>query len=203
MKSKIVITIFFILFLCSCNQKFEKISETNAETEALLKKIQPNKKVKYWQLEYFPNYKTEALDFEILFSKGNSANQPIPKNEFDLSGFFSDCHPSLCAYRITYLENGKWKVLRSENELKNFIDKIDNVYEAFLIGKINGYKIDNSSEKGNGFIKQNDGFKLNMMKYESCPKSKESFTFFVNKKGVIQDLENNGFYLKTKDCIVY
>jgi hypothetical protein len=189
--------------LCSCNQKFEKISETNAETEALLKKIQPNKKVKYWQLEYFPNYKTEALDFEILFSKGNSANQPIPKNEFDLSGFFSDCHPSLCAYRITYLENGKWKVLRSENELKNFIDKIDNVYEAFLIGKTNGYKIDNSSEKGNGFIKQKDGFKLNMMKYESCPKSKESFTFFVNKKGVIQDLENNGFYLKTKDCIVY
>ena len=203
MKSKIVTTIFFILLLCSCNQKFEKISETNAETEALLKKIQPNKTVKYWQLEYFPNYKTEALDFEILFSKGNSANKPIPKNEFDLSGFFSDCHPSFCAYRITYLENGKWKVLRSENELKNFIDKIDNVYEAFLIGKINGYEIDNSSEKGNGFIKQKYGFKLNMMKYESCPKSKESFTFFVNKNGVIQDLENNGFYLKTKDCIVY
>ncbi|MCF6141068.1 hypothetical protein L1S34_07205 [Flavobacterium sp. K77] len=203
MKSKIVTNIFFILILCSCNQKFEKLSEKNADTEALLKKIQPNKKVKYWQLEYFPNYKTKALDFEILFSKGNSANRPIPKNEFDLNGFFSGCQPSWCEYRIIYLENGKWKVIRSENELKNFIDKIDNVYEAFLIGKINNYEIDNISEKGNGFIKQKDGFTLNMMKYKSCPESKESFTFFVNNNGVIQDIENNGFYLKTKDCIVY
>jgi len=203
MKLKIVTTIFFILFFCSCNQKFEKISEANAENEALLKKIQPNKKVEYWQLEYFPNHKTEELDFEVLFSKGNSANKPISENEFDLRGFFPGCHPSLCAYRITYLESGKWKVVKSENELKRFIDKIDNVYEAFLIGLINDYQIDNSSGKGNGFLKQKDGFKLNMMKYESCPESKESFTFFVNKNGVIQNLESNGFYLKAKDCIVY
>ena len=101
------------------------------------------------------------------------------------------------------MESGKWKVVKSENELKRFIDKIDNVYEAFLIGLINDYQIDNSSGKGNGFLKQKDGFKLNMMKYESCPESKESFTFFVNKNGVIQNLESNGFYLKAKDCIVY
>lgn len=204
MKIQLIIIIFSILFLSSCTQKFEHLSEKNSEIEALLIKIEPNKSVKYWQLEYFPNYKTEDIDTEILFSKGkNSLRNLIPKSKMNFSGFFSGCQPSYCSYTITYSENGKWKTVKSESELKKFIDKIDNVYEAYLIGRINGYSIDANSEKGNGFIKQKDGFKLNMMKYKSCPESKESFTFFVNKNGVIEDLKSNGFYLKTKDCIVY
>jgi hypothetical protein len=202
MKIKLIIISFPILLLSSCTQKFEHLSERNSETEALLKKIQPNSMVKYWQLEYFPNYKTETIDTEILFSKGNHPN-PIPINKIDISGFFSGCQPAYCSYKIFYLENETWKLANSEDELKRFIGQIDNVYEAYLIGRINGYRIDANSEKGNGFIKKKDGFKLNMMKYESCPESKESFTFFVNKSGVIEDLKSNGFYLKTKDCIVY
>ncbi len=204
MKTQLIIISLSILFLSSCNQKFEHLSERNSETEALLKKIEPNKDVEYWQLEYFPNHKTEDLDTEILFSKGEySSKDSISENLRNFSGFFSGCQPSYCSYTITYLEKGKWKIVKSENELKKFIHEVDNVYEAYLIGRINGYLIDSYSEKGNGFIKQNNGFKLNMMKYESCPESKESFTFFVNRNGDIQDLMSNGFYLKTKDCIVY
>ena len=54
-----------------------------------------------------------------------------------LNGFFSGCQPSICAYRITYLENNHWKTVKSEQELKNFIGEINNVCEAFLIGEIN------------------------------------------------------------------
>lgn len=199
MKIKLIIINFSILLLISCTQKFEHLSERNSETEALLKKIEPEKSVEYWQLEHFPNYKTEDIDTEILFSKGKSPlRNLIPKNKMNISGFFSDCQPSYCSYTITYFENGKLKTVKSESELKEFINKIDNVYEAYLIGRINGYGIDGNSEKGNGFIRQKDGFKLNMMKYESCPKSKESFTFFVNKSGAIEDLKSNGFYLKLR-----
>jgi hypothetical protein len=203
MKFKIITTIFYILFFCSCNQKFEMLSAKNAENEVLLKKIIPNKNVKYWQVEHFPNYKTEELDFEILFSKGNMENISIPKNKFNLNGFFSGCHPSLCAYRITYLEKDQWKIIQSEKELKTFIDKIDNVYEAYLIGKINEYDIDQNSEEGNGFVKQKDGYKLKMMKYNNCPESKESFTLSINNNGNIENIKSNGFYFKTTDCIIY
>ncbi len=203
MKLKIIRSIFCILFFCSCNQNFETLSAKNAENEVLLKKIIPNKTVKYWQIEHFPNYKTDKLDFEILFSKGNTENISIPKSKFNLNGFFSGCHPSLCAYRITYLENDQWKIVRSEKELKTFIDKVDNVYEAYLIGKINEYDIDQNSEEGNGFLKVEDGYTLKMMKYNNCPESKESFTLSVNYDGTLANIKSNGFYYKSTDCIIY
>lgn len=120
-----------------------------------------------------------------------------------LNGFFSGCQPSICAYRITYLENNHWKTVKSEQELKNFIGEINNVCEAFLIGEINHYSIDLNSKKGNGFIKETNGFMIKMMKYSSCPESKESFTFFVNKDGSIDNLKSNGYYLRSKNCFVY
>lgn len=204
MKHSITTTILSILLLNSCTQKLEQLPEKDTYKEALLKKIQPNESVKYWQLEHYPNFKTEEIDSEILFSKGKYLpKDSIPKNKLDFGGFFSDCHPFYCAYRITYFENKEWKVVKSEKDLKKFMDKIENESEAFLIGIINGYSIDQNSNKGNGFKKQLKGFKLNMMKYEHCPISKESFSFLVTENGTIENLKNNGFYLKSTQCIVY
>src|SRR5690606_28462008 len=105
--------------------------------------------------------------------------------------------------RIAFLENNVWKIVRSKEELKNFIGEIDNENEAYLIGKINDYSIDYYSEKGNGFLKSEDGYKIKMMIYNNCPESKESFTLFITNEGKIQNLKSNGFYLKSKNCIVY
>ncbi len=192
--------------LSSCSEKFEKLSKKNSDREGLLKQIQPEIKVKYWQLEHFPNFKDENKKFEILYSKGQCTEKVkanIPTNDKDWNGFFSGCQPAFCAYRITYFENDQWKTIKEEEELKKIIGEIDNVSEAFLIGLINDYSIDFNSEKGNGFIQETNGFKIKMVKYESCPISKESFTFFVNKNGSITNLKSNGYYLKSKDCIVY
>ena len=199
------ILLLFVLILSSCSEKFEKLSEKDSDRDILLKQIQPNKNIQYWQLEHFPNYKDDDKFSDVLYSFGKctkTEKEKIPINKNDWNGFFSGCHPSLCAYRITFLENNEWKTVKSEEELKNFIGEINNKSEAFLIGIINGYSIDLYSEKGNGFLEIKNGFKIRMMKYESCPESKESFTFIVNKDGQITNLKSNGYYLKSKDCIV-
>ena len=206
MKFKKIILFLFTLILISCKDKFEKLSKVNSGRDELLMQIQPEKKVQYWQLEHFPNFKEENKNSEILYSRGKCTEKvkgTIPTNEKNRNGFFSGCRPAFCAYRIIYLENNEWKTVREEDELEKFIGEIDNVSEAFLIGLINDYSIDFNSEKGNGFIKETDGFKIKMVKYESCPISKESFTFSVNKNGNIANLKSNGYYLKSKDCIVY
>lgn len=199
------ILILSYLILSSCSEKFEKLSEKKSDTDELLKQIQTEKNIKYWQLEHFPNFKDRNKDFEILYSEGiitEKEKTTILKNERNRYGFFSGCQPSFCTYQITYLENNNWKTVKSEKELKNFIGDINNKSEAFLIGLINGYSIDFNSEKGNGFMQLKNGFKIRMMKYESCPESKESFTFIVNKDGRITNLKSNGFYLKSKNCLI-
>lgn len=206
MKPSIIITIFSTILLTSCSEKYQKLSSKDSDTEELLKKIKPASKVSYWQIEHFPNYKDEAKNSEIIFSKGqhsiDTTSKP-PNNKNDWNGFFTGCQPSFCAYRIVYRENDVWKTAKSENELKNFIDTIDNESEAFLIGKINDYAIDSYSTEGNGFIKEETGYKVKMMKYNSCPESKEGFTLFINESGKIMSTKSNGFYLKSKNCIVY
>ncbi len=199
-----VLTIFIFIVLNSCTEKFQKLSSSKSDTEELLKKIAPNKNVQYWQLERIPNWKDESKNFEILFTKGSyKSTETLPDYGNNGNGFFSDCQPLYCAYRIAFLENNVWKIVRSKEELKSFIGEIDNENEAYLIGKINDYSIDYYSEKGNGFLKSKDGYKIKMMIYNNCPESKESFTLLITNEGKIQNLKSNGFYLKSKNCIVY
>src|SRR5262245_29738618 len=118
----------------------------------------------------------------------------MPDHQYDLNGFFSGCQPLYCAYRITYLKNNTWKIAQSEEDLKTFIGNVDNEYETYLIGEINDYSIDANSEKGNGYRKIRNGFKIKMMKYDNCPQSKESYTFFVGNDGTITNVKSLGFY---------
>ncbi|SDJ57564.1 hypothetical protein [Chryseobacterium jejuense] len=206
MKLSITITIFATIILSSCSEKFQKLSSKESDPENLLKKIKPNNNVSYWQVEYFPDFVDETEGPNIIFSKGNYSIETTvkpPNNTNDWNGFFTGCQPLFCAYRIVYLENDIWKTAKSEEDLKNFIGIIDNEYEAFLIGKINDYEIDSYSPEGNGFIKDKNGYNVKMMKYNSCPESKESFTLFINNSGKITATKSNGFYLKSKNCIVY
>ncbi|MBK9355440.1 MAG: hypothetical protein IPN09_16165 [Bacteroidetes bacterium] len=53
MKFLKIILLFFNLVLISCSEKFEILKEKNSNREELLKQIQTQEKIKYWQLEYF------------------------------------------------------------------------------------------------------------------------------------------------------
>jgi hypothetical protein len=193
MKKIIVIILAFILN--SCEEKYSSLTEKNTNVENLLTNIKPNKNIKYWQLEYFSVKKIKNIPDKIILKKGKYINE-LPITEFK-RGFFG----ALISYRIIYFEDSQWKVVDNENLLKQFIGEIDNKYEAFLIAKINNYSIDSELQEGNGYIKTDFGYKIKVMKYKSCPVSKESFTMLITKDGQIENTKSNGIYFKSSDCI--
>jgi hypothetical protein len=206
MKNLSLIIIFLMVLLNSCQDNYIFLPEKYNNREELLKKIIPNKKVQYWQIDFYPNFQNDKFPYKLIFSKGKYDRKLVakmPTDEHNRNGFFSGCQPIYCNYRITYLENNNWKTVDSEELLKDFIGEINNEYEAFLIAKINDYNIDSLSEKGNGYLKTENGYQLKVVKYESCPESKESFTLFIDNQGNLKKTESNGYYLKTKNCIVY
>ncbi|MBD3906934.1 hypothetical protein NAL32_19900 [Chryseobacterium sp. Ch-15] len=193
----IIVIIFFSLI--SCLENFEKLPEKYRSDENLLKQIKPNSKIEYWQIDYVTGFSPDKI-----FSNGNLnliKEIQFPKNH-NLGGFFTECQPLHCNYRILYIENNKWNFVQDKDELKKFIGKIDNEYEAFLIARINNYNIDSKSN-GNGFEKTDYGYKLKVMVYNSCPETKQSFIVTVDKKGKLNKLTDLGYYLQSGDCIIY
>lgn len=199
MLKQILYFVTILFSLISCKENFEKLPEKYRSDEYLLKQIKPNSKIQYWQIDYVTGFTPDKI-----FSSGNiklSKQIPKPENQ-NLGGFFTGCQPLYCNYRILYIENNKWNFVQNKNELKEFINKIDNEYEAFLIARINDYDIDSNS-KGNGFEKTKYGYKLKVMIYNSCPETKQSYIVTVDKNGKLNRLKDLGFYLKRGDCIVY
>lgn len=192
-----IVIIFFSLL--SCSENLEKLPEKYRSDEYLLKQIKPNSTVEYWQIDYVTGFSPDKI-----FSSGNLnliKEIRLPKNQ-NLGGFFTGCQPSYCNYRILYIENNKWNFVQDKDELKKFIGKIDNEYEAFLIARINNYDIDSKSN-GNGFEKTDYGYKLKVMVYKSCPETKRSFIVTVDKNGKLNKLKDLGYYLQSGDCIIY
>ncbi len=199
MLKQILYFVTILFSLISCKENFEKLPEKYRSDGYLLKQIKPNSKIQYWQIDYVTGFTPDKI-----FSSGNiklSKQIPKPENQ-NLGGFFTGCQPLYCNYRILYIENNKWNFVQNKNELKEFINKIDNEYEAFLIARINDYDIDSNS-KGNGFEKTKYGYKLKVMIYNSCPETKQSYIVTVDKNGKLNKLKDLGFYLKRGDCIVY
>lgn len=194
--------LFFVIIsysLFSCNENFDKLPEKFRSDEQLLKQIKPNSKIEYWQLDYVSGFTPNKI-----FSSGNLnlvKQIPLPENQ-NGGGFFTGCQFSYCNYRILYIKNKRWNFVQDKNELKEFIGKIDNEYEAFLISRINDYEIDSNS-KGNGFEKTNYGYKLKVMIYNSCPETKQSYIVTVDKNGKLNKLKELGYYLNSGDCIIY
>jgi hypothetical protein len=198
--SKRIILIILTSLIISCSENFQKIPEKKSYDEELLKEIVPNQNVDYWQIDYIYGFTPKKI-----FSKGNTQlakEIPLPDNQRSY-GFFSGCQPDYCNYRILYIKDNKWNYIDNEEALAKFIDQIDNEKEAFLIARINDYDIDNNSPEGNGFKKTDDGYKLKVMIYKSCPESKQSFIVTVAKNGKLKNVENQGYYYKSKDCLVY
>ncbi|WP_133243379.1 hypothetical protein [Flavobacterium sp. 103] len=195
---KKIILVVFLIFLSCEDLKYKSLDSEKTGIENLLKKIIPNKNYEYWEINYVYGFTPK-----VIFSKGKKELKKKYNFEENNGGFFTGCQPGYCNYNINFLENGKWHYIKEEKELARFINKIDNVEEAFLIARINEYDIDSNDKKGRSYTQTENGYKLKVMKYNSCPESKESFLVSIDSLGKLKQLENLGFYLKSKDCIVY
>ncbi|GGF27191.1 hypothetical protein [Flavobacterium limi] len=194
---KFIFLIFLILTACN-DSNYKSLSSEKTDTESLLKKINPNRIYDYWEINF-----CLGISPKTVFYKGDKKLKERYNYNCTCLGFFHGCQPMSCSYNITYLKNGKWNYVYDEKELASFIYKIDNPEEAFLIAKIHDFDIDPYNQKGNGYLKTKNGYDLKVMKYISCPESKESFIISIDSTGQLKRTESQGFYLKTKNCIVY
>ena len=197
---KAMLTLVVLIFCCSsCGDKLTSMAKGAIDDEELLKHIVPyDENVQYWEINYLDG------QTKVLASFGNLGDEEPNKLKFyhnSFSGFFTGCQPLLCSYRIVFLKDGSWNFVESIEELKTFIGKVENVQEAFLLARMQGFRIDEKSD-GNGYLKTEKGYKLKVMKYKSCPESKESFNVFINSDEIVS-VSSNGFYYSSGDCIVY
>ncbi len=192
--------VFVIQFLLTCENypEYSSLKKEQSDGEFLLKSINPNDSaIQYWEIN-----KINLLTPKTIYFTGRKNLEPSLK-EREKIGFFQGCQPLHCAYNIIYFKNDKWHLVTSEYDLKNFMGKIDNEFEAFLIAKINNFSIDNINEEGNGFLISDNDFFLKVMKYKSCPVSKESFLLQISTDGKIKTKKSLGHYYKSTDCITY
>jgi|SRR5690606_38380487 len=198
MKSFCFLAILFFLFSCGKNSEYSSLTKEQINNEFLLKSINPNDpRIEYWEINYL-----NLLTPEIIYFTGNTELKPSLEDR-QLNGFFQGCQPLHCAYNIIYFKNDNWQSVTSDQELKKFIGKVDNEYKAFLSAKIDGFSIDSQNKKGNGFLISDKEFFLKVMKYESCPESKESFLLQLSSDGKIMSRKSLGYYYKSTDCIIY
>ena len=202
---KISILIFVSLISCGKNSVriengFTKINDEYQDRNKLIEQIKPNKEYVYWEYATFtPDLYNNQK--EVIRKCGDT----LIRNNYTFyppeSGFFNECLPGTCFSYATYIENDDVHYVTDEVEMKKFIGKIDNLAEAILILKMYDLWFDPKEKKAGSFKKTNNGFELYMMKYKSCPETKESIKVEIDSIGNFK-LKNNGIYYKSNNCIM-
>jgi hypothetical protein len=198
------LVIIILLLSLSCKKPdigfedgFTKIDQSLMDRETLIRGISPNKVYDYWEYGFY-NPLGQAT---IMKSSGDVSLKKNVKFRNPEKGFFMECLPAICYSYIAYIENGSVKYITDEAGLKKFIGNIDNLEEAILISKLNGFWFDAEEKKAGSYKKTNDGFELYMMKYYPCPVKMESVKITIDSTGNFQT-KSNGIYYESKDCII-
>ena len=210
--------ILLLLLFISCNRKndngFEKIEiEINVDEtikkptfyknkyttrenylDTLGKFINPNKKFDYWQYATYYSGFGQAK-YTILKQGGNVAlrkmiNERI-KPEYSV-GIFQGGHPSFRCNYISTIKNGKVKYLKTLEEFRDFLGKIDNLEEALLFARTYGYLLGDDRNQSE-FKKKQNGYVLHLIKYNEFPTRIENVEVIIS---------NNGF-IKTKSLALF
>jgi hypothetical protein len=188
--------LFFIILLTSCqNIGFSKLKSTANDFQYLLKSINCNDNVEYWELNYVFDKQ------ETIFQLGDLKLKDKIVRCDGQKGFFPGCHPLFCNYHIVYFKKGLQYNVTTRDSLKLFIGHIDNKEEAFLIALINDYNIDWDHWQGRSYQETKGGYLLKVSKIDYCPEKRESFLVFVDKDGSLTIVKSLGIYYQTKLCI--
>lgn len=193
------ISIILMALLFSCQNEKYSILPIGVDQETLLKAIECDPLIEYWEANYIDG------KAKTIFSKGNRHLKNILKYDYgtDIEGFFPGCQPSWCRYNIIYLKNGKQFNVRDTKSLKDFIGKVDNEQEAFLIALINDYEVDWGNWRGKSFLKTENGYNLKVAQIEYCPIKRESFLVEVRQDGILLEIRSLGVYEESEECIVF
>ncbi|NTW91696.1 MAG: hypothetical protein HGA35_07190 [Erysipelotrichaceae bacterium] len=107
-----------------------------------------------------------------------------------------------CFYYIIGVRPDKTIDLIDSNvKLKQFIGHIDNIEEAFLISKINGYSVDRDSIIGGGYRERKNDYLLYLLDYSSIPVTYKSVRAILTKNGDFKVIDKT-IYKQTNEYII-
>lgn len=213
-----LLNIFVLLLVISCNklslkqekQQFHQLKEGYCY-DNLLKNIIPNKNdIQNWGIIKKNNDSIFSQD--IIFTKeilDEKTSEKILKNDTTF-GFILDegiidenssenkqifgCEYFGFTYSIFYLKNNQWYYIHQNKNLKEFIEKIDNAYEASIIAVLNGAVFNKMDKKCRGYLKTNDNYTIKAIKYSDINNCYACFNILIDKKGNIHYTKINKMY---------
>lgn len=189
--------------MSSCSKKeepkFQKIKYDLSYNykDSLGTKINPNKEYQYWAyMSYYHNSNKEKNT--ILKQNGDTLQKKYINMKPNLMGFFEGCHPNYCCNYAIIIENNKAKYLKTKEEFRSFLGKIDNLEEAMLLARTYGYILD-TDIKGSAYRIKDNVYELHLMKFHEYPPQKESIEIRIDKEGNIKT-KSLGIYCKGQKC---
>jgi len=226
MKTKNILLLLFFCFAASFidynheiskNNPVKKLSLNEINIEYNTAKFQPFPRYKYGEASIIDNiipndsyvyweciFKGDAIfgkeRGKVIVYNGDSLNYASKINNVDSkNGFFESCEPNMCFYYIIAVDSkGKIHIINSNEKLKNFIGHIDNIEEAILISKINGYYYDEDTLIGGAYRERENDYLLYLLEYSSNPVTLKSVRAILTKDGKFQVFDKT-IYKEGKD----
>jgi len=212
-----LLTIFLLILFNICYSQIDtkadfKISKfnlfskliTDSPNDYLIKKINPASNYKYWEyVRVSPLEKEQKLDTKIIVFNGDKLKYADTISQIkSLSGFFYDCFPDMNCFNYirAITENDSIELIDTETKFIKFIGTIQNIEEASLIIKLNGYGVDNIDKKIGSFRETKDSFYLYLLEEKKC--TQKTIRAILYKTGEFIVIDNN-IYKQIKPCMNY
>lgn len=177
---------------------FYRIPANVTEVNKLVEKIEPNRKLRYWQYEEWMTNESR-----IVRSVGDTVLQKRINSADAEGGFFSNCVPiPVCYSLVSFIVDRQVEYVTSESEMIEFIGDVDNLEEAILIAMLQGYHVDTKDVRGGCYQPTDNGFILYLAKGEDCPVTLRSVKLTLSFDGKFT-VRNKEFYYQTDDCNIY
>lgn len=121
----------------------------------------------YWECIYSPtSYEKSRSTQRVVAQVGNKKFSKYIKNVFCSTGFFTACGPGFCSYYIVAVKKDKTiTIINNKIAFQDFIGEIDNIAEAKLTIRNNGYFLPPSGQYSAQYKLYTHGYTFNLFDF--------------------------------------
>jgi hypothetical protein len=169
---------------------------------SLIDKITPATNYVYWECVYKDVLTDDNRGRVIVYNGDRSKYSSFAERVNSTNGFFDECHPGICFSYIVGIRSDKTSDLIDSNEkLKKFIGHIDNIEEAILIAKLNGYWYDTDTIIGGAYRERENDYLMCLLDFSSTPVTYKSVKAVLTKDGNFRIIDKS-IYKQTDEYII-
>jgi hypothetical protein len=199
-----LLTLIFItgckLALCQTKEDFNQGTFTlfpkYKEIGLYFANVVPDSIYLYWRCVYNPGPYARNEKELIVFEKGDKKYARLTKGATGWRGFMTGCPPGFCSYYIMAVKPDKTVIkINTPTTFKEFLGKIDNLDEVYLMVKNYNYTIYNNSLKSGSYQERQDDYLLYLGEWFSDLMSdrKTSTKAALTKAGDFKIIESTNY----------